>query len=125
MADGTYQHCRHAGRSFGLEGAPVKPNDLDEYGEYLWSTTIDELISAGVVKQVDTLMLIEMCRWYSDFRRWHDSKELAPWRSLPLSRAAWKEFNSIASRMGLTPVDREKIRRTPPDEVSDPLSKFG
>jgi phage terminase small subunit len=123
ISEGTYRHDRHSARGVPVTGEPVKPDDLDKYGEQLWAGTIQELIDAGIVKKLDSLMVGELCRWYSAYRRALNTRQEKAYRRMVMAKMARNVVNAIATRFGMTPVDREKIRRAP-SETDDPLAEW-
>ncbi len=91
------------------EGAPVKPADLPPEAEILWDHVIEW---APWVRAIDQPLMEEMCR------AWVLARKAYEWAlEDPLEVSFGKRyveyirvFESMASRLGLTPADRAKIK---------------
>ena len=108
-----------------FDGVPQMPEWLDDDGRALWDSVVSKLTAAGVSREIDSPSLAAMCRWWSLWRRLDrqlNSGEMA-WKDICAASAAWKQFSAIASKFGLTPVDRTKLKvdKLPTDE-DDPLA---
>lgn len=114
MRQGTYKPGRHQIQPVA-GGELVRPTGLGQYGLWLWNRVIDFVEQAGA-GECDTECLAGMCRWYQQYRRIYAVLEkLRPddpaHRELLYSgAAAWRQFVDMASRFGLTPADRAKLK---------------
>jgi P27 family predicted phage terminase small subunit len=97
-------------------GVPEKPSDLSEPAGWLWDQVVPGLVEMGVVGRLDTPELVEMCRWYGRYRRCAevmdgaDLSDKGSYRIVIQTSMTWQRFESIASRFGLTPIDRSKLQ---------------
>lgn len=116
--DGTYQASRHARRvDSEAAGGPLgePPTDLDETGQHLWRQVVD-LLPEDVVQKIDGATLRAMCEWWSQLRTiWDEMRDYRPtdeqyYRLNQMAAIASKHFNAAASRFGMTPSDRAKIK---------------
>lgn len=81
------------------------------------------------MKATDTAVLVGCCRWWALWRRF--DAELAagkgdPYKLTIQSCTAWKMFVGTASKLGLSPTDRVRLRVSAvvePDEMSDLLAE--
>lgn len=80
---------------------------------------------ASVYTAADSMALAGACQWWSLWRRYirnieegGDDYKLAVQASM-----AWKNFMNCASKLGLTPVDRQRFRVTV-EEPDTSKSKF-
>jgi len=114
MRQGTYKPGRHQVQPLA-GGELVRPTGLGQYGLWLWNRVEDFVLQAGA-GECDTECLAGMCRWYQQYRRINASLEkMRPddsrHRELLYSAAtAWRAFVDMASRFGLTPADRAKLK---------------
>lgn len=129
--DGTYQKCRHEDRadeSLAI-GKPQKPDFADDRASKLW-----DLIVIGLPEKaqatLDTPLLIGLCRWWCrwlDFMQKMDDTEsdVEHYKLMVMAAAAWKQFATLASRFGMSPVDRARLKigggKAEPD---DPLVRM-
>lgn len=114
MREGTYQPSRH--KTSPIAGGGIaKPANLGRYGSRLWDTVIDFVYQAGG-GECDTEALTGMCHWYNDYRRLQMRlKKLRPGNKefnklIYTTATAWRQFMDVASRFGLTPADRAKLK---------------
>ena len=77
----------------------------------------------GIVAKTDSVMLAEMCRWYSRYRQTAD-KPYADYRQTVLTVMAWKSFSQLAGKFGLTPSDRAKLKAGGAAFDDDPLVRM-
>jgi phage terminase small subunit len=114
MRQGTYKPGRHQMQPTSA-GELIRPTGLGRNGIKLWDSVIDFAEQAGA-GECDTECLAGMCRWYQQYRRISARLEkLAPendrYRPLLYGAAtAWRAFVDMASRFGLTPADRARLK---------------
>ncbi len=114
MRQGTYKPSEHRVSPMA-DGAIQKPSDLGQWGNRLWDTSIAFILQAGG-GECDTEAVAGMCRWYNEYRRVHEKvRKTSPthkdYRTLLYTAAkAWEKFMDGASRFGLTPADRAKLK---------------
>lgn len=125
------------------------PKSLKGDAARLWQRVIPPMRKAGIVRNTDVPIAVEMCRWFAKYRELFkkmnqlDSNppefetvddEVAYERNAALIQRrtdnAWKNFCHAAARLGLTPADRARIRSGFEDggkggDNADPLSYFG
>ena len=121
LLDGTYRSDRHGELSekFQASGKPVRPPGLGRYGNWLWREVIEELISQGVVKRIDSATLGGACQWYNRYRTWSNALDKMAASdgahgelTVKVARA-WSMFRQIAQEYGLTPAARMRLRFRP------------
>lgn len=123
LLDGTYEPGRHGPLPDPAESVtpPTRPDDLTGTARKYW----DELLGLlpGVVRERDGPMLAEMCRFRYELTRIRgELRRTKPGgkgynQLLVASGIAFDKFDKIASRFGLTPSDRAKLRA----EMSGPV----
>jgi P27 family predicted phage terminase small subunit len=97
------------------DGEPVRPDWLEGLARDLWDSITPGLVATGVAKARDTVALIGMCEWWALYRRLMDalsSEDVSP-KLAPLAAQAgiaWDKFSQMASKFGMTPSDRAKLR---------------
>jgi len=122
LLDGTYREDRH-GNSFLPDGEPVMPDWLSPEAQELWESIVPPLVKSGVATAVDAAELTALCDWWGLYRiarqslaSIEDRKSRPYYDTQILAGAAFKQFNTIASRFGLTPSDRARLQvAEPPD----------
>jgi len=120
LLEGTYRRDRDGDLSTMLRapGEPQKPTDLDGAAGEFWDRWVPHLVALGVAKEIDTPALEQMCFWWGrakDLRRLLQKISKAAltkeyFRVQVLAAQADKTFNQVASRFGLTPADRARLR---------------
>lgn len=114
MKQGTYKPGRHQVQPTA-GGELIRPTGLGQHGLRLWNSVIEFVESTGA-GECDTECLAGMCRWYQQFRVIYDRlQKLKPddprhRELLYTAAAAWRAFADMASRFGLTPADRAKLK---------------
>lgn len=125
---GAFRNNRHAERENEPQptGTPVAPAWLDETGLELWNRLVPKLIAIGVAKDFDNESLGSMCRWWSAWRKADAAlvENGITTAGMNQSVAAWKQFSLLASKFGLTPVDRTKIAVEPKDDNQDTEKRY-
>lgn len=119
-ADPGYRADRHAesGDAVPATGTPMPTRKLDAHGLCLWGAVVPGLIAAKIVGEADSQYLTDMCFWYSVHERAMKLVDEAleggkiP-TAVTAAAIAWDKFDKIASRFGLTPSDRAKLRVQP------------
>lgn len=122
--EGTYNSTRHKARIDGTfeTGKPAKPESLSGRASLCW-----DLIVAGtpdsVLCLVDGLSLEAAARWFAKWDEWMTNIEQNPggYKGQILAGHAWNQFQTIASKFGLTPADRAKIKAPDGPGEDDPL----
>lgn len=108
---GTLRRDRHGHRDDDATGAPVRPDGFDEDETWCWNFVVSDLVARGVAKQVDSVLLTQMCQMYSLYK-----KTLAMAKVDCIDKeircavvAYQRAFDSIAARFGLTASDRRRL----------------
>lgn len=128
-AQGTFQPCRHGDRVDEIlaVGEPTKPNDLDDDATWLWDLVCGSLPETAR-SILDTPLLLAMCEWWSLYRRYArraQKGEGNEYNTLLMTVNAFKQFDGCASRFGLTPADRVRLKiQAPPLVPDDPLAQM-
>jgi len=108
-----------------FDGVPVMPDWLDYYAQELWELVVSDLVTAGVAKSVDGPALAGMCMWWGIWRKFDQLIQEGDLEYKTVCRAAmgWKQFSAIASKFGMTPSDRVRLKVSDkPPEEDDPLA---
>lgn len=126
--DGTFRKDRHGDRIDAHQdffSVPSKPKELRDDGAKLWDTLSQQLTSAKIVSKLDEPALAAMCMWwqrYLDIHRAMESLHIADDEADVLEKRAnraWKAFEGIAMRFGMTPADRAKLKQADTKDESD------
>lgn len=128
--DGTYRRDRHGDRvdDSDFEGdLPERPADLSVDELSVWELVLGTSPD-GVLRAIDESELIGCCWWYGEYckamrcMRPMKATAKAYYRLANLAAIAWKHFAAAASRFGMTPADRARLKMTKADEKQeDPL----
>lgn len=126
-AAGTYQPCRHANRLDNAAGGrPTKPRKLAKDAARLWDIIVDYLDGRGVVDVIDATELEMLCRLWGLTRMALTAAERDPTdkdaRIAATSYAA--RFEAVASRFGMSPVDRARLTMRAAETPADDKSRF-
>lgn len=117
LAEGTYRPDEHAERLKEPKpiGVPDKPEWLSQVASDHWDAVVPGLIETRVATSADSASLAMMCHWWSE---WHllataRAEALATGKNpsylINTLAVASKQWNNLACRFGLTPVDRARI----------------
>jgi hypothetical protein len=122
--DGTYNSTRHGKRIDGAfqVGKPAKPSTLQGRASEAWDLIV-EGTPDSVLCLVDALSLEAASRWFAKWDQWMTNIEESPggYKEQILAGHAWNQFQTIASKFGLTPADRAKIKAPDGPSEEDPL----
>lgn len=151
---GTFRPHRDGPEDHAMDELPTDkvrmPKSLKGDAARLWRRVIPPMRKAGVVRNTDVPIAVEMCRWFAKYRELfakmnrldNNPPELETFedkmdweRNVALIQRrtdnAWKNFCNAAARLGLTPADRARIRAGfesdggKGKDSSDPLAYFG
>lgn len=80
---------------------------------WFWDQHIDQLKVNGAGSG-DLAVLLSACKWWGQFRQL-ETVVAKSWeyRMFCAMSMAWKNFNTAASRLGLSPTERAKLRVQP------------
>lgn len=127
LRNGTYKPSRHGVHPMAA-GELIKPSDLKGEAAKLWERVADFCMTGGS-GECDTDLLAGMCSWYAEYRRVAAAMvTLTPidedYKPLQyLAANAWRQFVDMASRFGLSPADRAKLK-TSSDEATSKLDQM-
>jgi hypothetical protein len=125
---GNYREDRHGDRcdeSMAI-GEPQKPDDLEEIESWAWDIVIGGLLPAAKA-QIDAPLLIGLCRWYArwcEYDRRMRAGEGDEYKNLVMAATAWKAFERCASRFGMSPADRAKLKLPASEKKADEFEDF-
>ena len=114
---GTFRDDRSgSGASVEADGEPAPPKHLAGEALQFWKEIVPDLVAKGIAKRLDSTVLAIMCQWYARYLKY--SKQLDKmkpadpdlFRQQLLAVGAFKQFDKIAGRFGITPSDRAKLR---------------
>jgi phage terminase small subunit len=112
---GTYRADRQGPIPDSAEGLPVMPRCLPVDGRACWKAVVNDLISRGMAKGIDTLALQQMCEMWALYRAALKLAKKFP--AEPSARTSvtsyLREFQAIGRRFGLTFGDRQKLKAAP------------
>lgn len=132
--EGTFRADRHAAmvddRDFAGD-LPDRPGDLSPVEAEIWGHVV-ETTPAGILRRIDESELIGMVHWYGEYRRCMDEARRTSiaakkyYRLIQMATMAWKHFAAAASRFGMTPADRARLKTMPAKtkEADDPLESL-
>jgi P27 family predicted phage terminase small subunit len=136
---GTFRTDRHGPVDHPIDklsGVPKMPPGMPKQAQKMWKVLVPQLVKTKSAVEIDSTELAAMCRWWAQYNElmtrvedetpYDDDSDIRQWRLEKRAKAAWAAFDSIASRFGLTPSDRARLRSEPQATRSaDPLSHFG
>jgi P27 family predicted phage terminase small subunit len=133
VLEGRFRSDRH-GEAAGVwipDGAPEKPPELSGDAAELWAAIVPHLARSAVATAIDAAELTAMCEWWQRYRRAsralsaiEDEQSTEFYRLSILSGMAWKNFAAGASKFGLNPSDRAKLRLGEVNKGRDELLEF-
>lgn len=129
ILDGSYREDRDGPIPPATGSPPESPAGLHGEALAFWGRVVPDLIERGVVAGSDTTALVLMCEWWALYRRLRDS--LPPEGSLAgqtqtitQMAIATDKFDRLASRFGLNPSDRARLRLPPPGAAKTGKARF-
>jgi len=133
IADGTHRRDRHGDPAaiVASPGTPERPKELAGDAKKLWDAIVPGLVESGVATERDAVELAEMCQWFKRYKKAAKECDRTAasnpyYRQLLLAtKTAWGEFDGIASRFGLTPSDRARLKVEPKQKSGVATRKRG
>lgn len=132
--DRTFRADRHGLRvdDSAFDGdLPERPSDLTVDELSVWDL-VAQTSPDGVLRAIDGSELTGCCWWYGEYckamRAMRPMKvtDEAYYRLSQLAAIAWKHFAAAASRFGMTPADRARLKLAAPEKTDDdPLNALG
>jgi P27 family predicted phage terminase small subunit len=121
ILEGTWREDRDGDPALVVPaaGEPVCPVGLKGEALSMWERIVPRLVESGVARECDSDQLAAMCRWWARYRLGEKRLEkLQPghkreYQQTLLVAICWTNFDKIASRFGMTPSDRAKLRLDP------------
>lgn len=120
---GTFRQDRHGADEPEPVGSLVMPAGLSGDAAWLWGQHVEQ-VQANGAGGGDIAVFVSACEWwgmYCDLKSAIASGD-KDYRTFVKMSMAWKNFNTCASRLGLSPVERAKLRTQPTKKSK--LSKF-
>lgn len=132
IAEGTLRGDRHGSKGDvpTPDGKPKRPAKMKKDAAWLWDNYVTKLADADIATAIDAPQLQRMCEWWHELKRCQrELSELEPveknyYRFLLQTQIAEKAFDSIASRFGLTPADRMRIKVEPRKTTESKEERF-
>ena len=144
--EGTYQKCRDKSPTLkpSIEVGLQAPDDLNEWGQKLWTEIFSEYGNIGLITRVDLGSFHSLCSWYGIFREAEDlvrakgleveedvysaKGELVGTKTITnpmiaVMDKAQKNYLAMAKEFGVTPTSRAALSFEAKKE-SDPFSDF-
>lgn len=113
------------------DGEPTPPRYLKKEALAFWREIVPPLVANGIAKACDSAQLAIMCEWFARYcrlsRRLDRMRDNAKalYQTTVLCGICWTNFDKLASRFGLTPSDRSKLRIVQKrSEPLDPAEEF-
>ena len=108
-------------------GMPTKPDGMPKEASEFWDKYVPELVRMGVAKANDAPALQSMCQWWAEYMKHQRSRPASKhvYRRINMMANAHKQWRDLASRFGMTPVDRTHIQvddRTSKDPADEYLA---
>lgn len=123
ILDGTHRKDRHGaeGEVPEANGLPVKPRGLSKDESRCWDFIATELAAMKVGKRIDSPSMLHMVEAWALARRCSSLLATDPAdKDARIAYVAYvRLFDSIASRFGMTPSDRGRLR------IEDPKKPQG
>lgn len=121
---GTYRSDRHGDRAAEPRptGDPHKPDWLTGAASEHWDHVAPQLIDTGVATWIDQPALVLMCQFWAKAQSYMKSGE-GDYKIDQSAVMAAKQWRDLASRFGLTPVDRTHLQVGKPEDF-DPAAEF-
>lgn len=126
LAQGTYRPDRHGDRLYeraeGSIGEP--PETLPEAAQWIWLVTVEQLYKT--LGASDRPLLEGFCRWmYEAARLLEDAEHCGdPLDRIKILNGAGTAHNTamkLATKLGATPIDRQRLKGDPHSGEIDPL----
>jgi P27 family predicted phage terminase small subunit len=113
------------GPSVVVPGAVVVPAELDGEALRVWKGIVGPLAERGIVTAGDVPAAQAMCEFWALYRLALVQAKIDPLdkNARCAVKAYSSEFDRLASRFGLTPSDRQRLK-APTNEQPAKLSKF-
>lgn len=121
----TYKESKHGSRRREpkFDGAPKKPRGLSKAAAKHWDDLVPMLTAKGVTKSVDAPVLELLCLWWDRIQELKAVKEKDYRIDCRLAMAT-KQWHGLASKLGLTPVDRSRIELKTGEDTTNPFETF-
>lgn len=121
--NGGYRPERHDGRGAEPEpeGEAAALAELTGDALAMWNHLVPQLKVMGLATDVDSAELTALCEWWAEYRKWVNDTNENAYRRIVGAATAYKQFNAIGSKFGLSPVDRAKLGASveTPDDLVD------
>lgn len=112
VLEGTHRGDRQGGRAkTPTLGKPTKPRGLKGPALLFWERVVPRLTDAGIAGAADSEALARLARWHAIELDLLSLVESGEYDMLPALANASKQWLALASRFGLTPLDRGRIDR--------------
>ena len=125
---GTSRPDRHSHRSKEPQsgGKPECPKWLKGDAAKFWRDAVPKLDRMGILQSIDSAELAALCRSWAEWRKSDrrleaEDDDKVRFRLTILAGMAWKQFEKIATKYGLTPVDRIRLATSEETKVDSPL----
>ena len=123
---GTYEACKQPVKGADpAKGRPSMPKWMtDAEAKAHWRRVVPKLISLGIARELDAHALGSMCMWWATWRRLQkEAIKAENMRVIYAAANAWKAYDQIAQRFGLTPADRASLKFEA-DTTADPFTEY-
>lgn len=123
---GTYEACKQPVKGADpADGHPVMPKWMtDTEAKAHWRRVVPKLVALGIAKEMDAPALGAMCLWWSTWKRLQKFALKAESAGPVYAAAnAWKSYDQIAQRFGLTPSDRASLKFGA-ETKADPFTEY-
>jgi phage terminase small subunit len=108
------------------EGEPVRPDFEDAEASALWDATVPWLVEKGIAGKSDSAALQAMCEAWGLYRKSYEKALAKPWdKDYRIAAISYlSQFETWASRFGLTPADRARLLTDPKPVSGSERTRF-
>ena len=121
LMEGTFRADRDGDPSLLVPsaGSPEPPSHLSGEALAFWWRVVPDLAASRIATERDSAELAIMCEWWARYRRYSDEvdglnpQDKAAYQLTVLCGICCTNFDRVASKFGLNPSDRSKLRVDP------------
>jgi phage terminase small subunit len=123
-AVGSFRADRHDGAEPPAIGMLEKPSMNDKAG-WCWDQIAEQLKANGAAA-ADVPLVLRLCNWWATAETCQERIDSGDWeyRDLCMLSMASKHIEKLASMLGLSPVDRARLRVKTPEKAGPKLADF-
>ena len=117
---GSFREDRHGGEEPPVVGVLAKP-ELSDQASWCWDQIAEQLKANGA-GIADVPLVVRLCNWWATAEACQSRVDSGEWeyRDLCALSMASKHIEKLASMLGLSPVERARMRIKKPDDKGGP-----